>query len=152
MRVTNSGLKILYFAIQNPLHCISKHVVLRAYLTPYREQRTPQHSATLLLSLYQTIVHVLYITLEPLERWNRRRKNRVHDLLALLPLLFQRHGREFRFRLEEIIKASLFCAGTLANRIDRRPGVTIFPNQIHSRICQALLHVTRSWHGPNLPL
>src|SRR6266403_3842608 len=86
------------------------------------------------------------VAIEPLERWNCWRKKSVHVRLVFIPLRFQCRSRELGLRFEEIIKASLFCTGPLANGVHRSRAVAVLPHQIQRRIGQAFFHITYSWH------
>src|SRR5205807_9166845 len=100
----------------------------------------------LFLKFGQMVMHIIKIPIEPFERRNCWRKKGVHVRLVLVPFRFQRSGGELGFRLEEIIEASLFCAGPLANRLYRGGAVAVFPHQLQRSVGQALLHITYSRH------
>src|SRR5438445_11015144 len=70
---------------------------------------------------------MIEVVIKPFERWNGWRKKGIHVRLVLVPFRFQCSGGELGLRLEEIIKASLFCAGPLADRVHRGSAVAVFP-------------------------
>src|SRR5258708_23525768 len=95
---------------------------------------------------------MIEVAIEPLDRWNCWRKKSVHVRLALAPFCLQCSDGELGLRPKEIIKASLFSAGPLANRVHRSGAIAVFPHQVQRRVSQALLHVTHSWHIDHLAL
>src|SRR5882762_4181307 len=147
MRVPNSGLEILYLPIPDALNGSPHALVLRAHFTPDAQDRASKDGTARLLEFGQTVVHIIKVVIEPLKRWNCWRKKSIHVRLVLVPFRFQCGGGELGLRLEEIIKASLFCAGALADCVHRSRAVAIFPHQIQRRIGQAFLHITYSWHA-----
>src|SRR5438876_1006235 len=117
MRVPNSGLEILYLPSPDAVDSSSHALVLCAHFAPDAQERATQDGAARLLEFGQTVVHMIKVVIEPLQRWNCWRKKSIHVRLVLVPFRFQCSGGELGFRLEEIIKASFFCAGPLADRV-----------------------------------
>src|SRR6266478_6316916 len=150
MRVPDSGLEILYLPSPDAVDGSPHDLVLCAHFTPDAQERAAQDGAARFLKFGQTVVHIIKVVIEPFERWNCWRKKSIHVRLVLVPFRFQCSGGELGLRLEEIIKASLFCAGALADRVHRSGAVAVFPHQIQRRVGQALLHVTYSWHTSRL--
>src|SRR6266566_5273543 len=150
MRVPDSGLEILYLPIPDMVNDSAYALVLGAHFAADAQDRASKDGAALFLKFGQAAVHIIKIPIEPLERWNSWRKKGVHVRLVLVPFRFQSSGGELGFRLEEIIEASLFCAGPFANRVHRSSAVAVFPHQIQRRVRQAFLHVTHSWHIEHL--
>src|SRR5438874_7507656 len=146
MRVPDSGLEVLDLSIPNAMDGSAHALVLRAHFAPDAQQRASEDGAALFFQLGQTVVHIIEVAIEPLERWSCWRKKSIHVRLVLIPFCLQCRDRELRLRLEEIIEAPLFCAGLLADRIDRGGAVAVFPHQVQRRIGQALLHIAYSWH------
>jgi hypothetical protein len=146
MRVPYSGLEIFYLPIPDALNGSSHALVLRAHFTPDAQERATQDGTAFLLKFREAIVNKIKVVIEPLKRLNRWRKKSIHVRLVLVPFRLQCSGGELGLRLEEIIKASLFCAGPLADRVHRGGAVAVFPHQIQRRVRQALFHVTYSWH------
>src|SRR4029077_18395717 len=146
MRVPERGLEILYLSIPDTVNGSAYALVLRAHFAADAQHRTSEDGTALFLKFGQVIMHTIKIPIEPFERRNCWRKKGVHVRFVLVPFRFQCSGGELGFRLEEIIEASLFCAGPLANRLDRRGAVAVFPHQLQRRVGQALLHITYSRH------
>src|SRR4029077_4231825 len=146
MRVPDSGLEILYLPIPDTVNGSAYAMVLRAHFAADAQHRTTQDGPARLLSFRQAVVHIIEVAIKPLERWNSWRKKGVHVPLVLVPFRFQCSSGELGLRLEEIIEASLFCAGPLANRVHRSGAVAVFPHQIQGRVRQALLHIAYSGH------
>src|SRR4029077_13718023 len=147
MRVPDSGLEILYLPIPDTVNGSAYAMVVRAHFAADAQDRASKDGPARLLAFRQAVVHIIEVALKPLERWNSWRKKGVHVCLVLVPFRFERSGGELGLRLKEIIEASLFCAGPLANRVHRSAAVAVFPHQIHRRVRQALLHITYSRHG-----
>src|SRR6202048_1382372 len=122
MRVPDSGLEILYLPIPDAVNGSAHALVLRAHFTPDAQDRTSKDRTARFLKFGQTVVHIIKVVIEPLERWNCWRKKSIHVRLVLVPFRFQCSGGELGLRLKEIIEASLFCAGPLANRVHRSGG------------------------------
>src|SRR6266404_5808138 len=146
MGVPDSGLEILYLSIPDTLNDSAYALVLRAHFAADAQHRASKDGTALFLKFGQMVMHIIKIPIEPFERRNGWRKKAVHVRLVLVPFRFERSGGQLGFRLEEIIEASLFCPGPLANRVHRSGAVAVFPHQIQRRIGQALLHVTYSRH------
>src|SRR6266567_8192411 len=146
MGVPDSGLEILYLSIPDTLNDSAYALVLRAHFAADAQHRASKDGTALFLKFGQMVMHIIKIPIEPFERRNGWRKKGVHVRLVLVPFRFERSGGELGFRLEEIIEASLFCAGPLADRVHRSGAVAVSPHQIQRRIRQALFHVTRSRH------
>src|SRR6266481_556710 len=146
MRVPDSGLEILYLPIPDTVNGSAYAMVLRAHFAADAQDRASKDRPARLLTFRQAVVHIIEVAIKPLERWNSWRKKGVHVRLVLAPFRFQCSSGELGLRLKEIIEASLFCAGPLADRVHRSGAVAVFPHQIHRRVGQALLHVTYSWN------
>src|SRR4029077_3308393 len=146
MRVPDSGLEILYLPIPDSVNGSAYAMVLRAHFAANAQDRASKDGPARLLAFRQAVVHIIEVAIKPLERWNSWRKEGVHVRLVLVPFRFQCSSGEFGLRLKEIIEASLFCAGPLADRVHRSGAVAVFPHQIHRRVGQALLHITYSGH------
>src|SRR6266850_6534473 len=146
MGVPDSGLEILYLSIPDTLNDSAYALVLRAHFAADAQHRASKDGTALFLKFGQMVMHIIKIPIEPFERRNGWRKKGVHVRLVLVPFRFERSGGQLGFRLEEIIEASLFCAGPLANRVHRSGAVAVFPHQIQRRVRQALLHITYSRH------
>src|SRR4029077_18750648 len=146
MCIPDSGLEILYLPIPDTLNGSAYALVLRAHFAADAQHRASKDGTARFLKFGQMVVHIIEVAIEPLERWNSWRKKGVHVRLVLIPFRFQCSGGELGLRLKEIIEASLFCAGPLANRVHRSGAVAVFPHQIQRRVGQALLHITYSRH------
>src|SRR6266480_6555130 len=152
MRVANSGLEILYLSIPDAVNSSAHALVLRAHFAADAQDRASQDGTARFLKFGQTVVHIIKVAIEPLERWNCWRKKGVHIRLVLVPFRFQCSGGELGLRLKKIIEASLFRSGPFADRVHRSGAVAVFPHQIQRRVGQALLHVTYSRHTTKLPM
>src|SRR5882724_10502551 len=152
MGVPDSGLEILYLSIPDTLNDSPYALVLRAHFAADAQHRASKDGTALFLKFGQMVMHIIKIPIEPFERRNGWRKKAVHVRLVLVPFRFERSGGQLGFRLEEIIEASLFCPGPLANRVHRSGAVAVFPHQIQRRVRQTFLHVTHSWHIDHLAL
>src|SRR6266436_9461707 len=149
MGVPDSGLEILYLSIPDTLNDSAYALVLRAHFAADAQHRASKDGTALFLKFGQMVMHIIEVPIKPLERWNSWRKKGVHVCLVLVPFRFQCSSGELGLRLKEVIEASLFCAGALADRVHRSGAVAVFPHQIHRRVGQALLHITYSRHTPN---
>src|SRR5205807_177318 len=117
MGVANRGLEILYLPIPDSIHRSAYALVLCAHFAPDAQERASEDGTARFLKLCQTVVHVVEIAIEPLERRNCWRKKSVHVRLVFVPFCLQRSNGEFGLRLEEIVKASLFGPGPLTDRV-----------------------------------
>src|SRR6266568_7440927 len=115
MRIPNRRLEVLNLPIPNAIDGSAHALVLCAHFAPDAQQRTSEDGAALFLYAGQTVVHIIEIAFKPLERWSCRRKKGVHVRLVFAPFRYQCSSGEFGLRLEEIIKASLFRTGPLAD-------------------------------------
>src|ERR1700747_3091672 len=149
MCIPDSALEILYLPIPDTLNGSAYALVLRAHFTADAQHRASKDGTALFLKFGQMVMHIIKIPIEPFEGRNCWRKKSVHVRLVLAPFRFERSGGELGFRLEEIIEASLFCPGPLANRVHRRGAVAVFPQQIQRRVGQAFLHITYPRHETN---
>src|SRR6476620_6758057 len=113
MRVPDSGLEILYLPIPDTVNGGAYALVLRAHFAADAQHRASKDGTALFLKFDQMVMHIIKIPIEPFERRNCWGKKGVHVRLVLVPFRFQCSGGELGFRLEEIIEASLFCAGSL---------------------------------------
>src|SRR5262249_15736993 len=110
------------------------------------KQRTPEHTAVFAANFLLKSVVILAIPLQPLQRRNGRRKNSVEINPMLFPLLIQRHQREVRLRLEEIIEAPFLDSRLLADLIDRRAAEGTRPEQFSDGFHQSIFCITDSTH------
>src|SRR5437879_1491997 len=108
MRIPNRRLEILNLSIPNAIDGSAHALVLCAHFGPNAQQRASEDGAALFFQFGQTVVNVIEVTIEALERRNCWRKKSIHVRLVFIPLCLQRSDGELGLRLEEIIKAALF--------------------------------------------
>src|SRR5207302_2522622 len=70
MRVPNSGLEILYLPIPDAVNGSAHALVLCAHFAPDAQERATQDGTARLLEFGQTVVHMIKVVIEPLQRWN----------------------------------------------------------------------------------
>src|SRR5256885_7526818 len=116
MRIPNRRLEVLNLSIPNAIDGSAHTLVLCAHFAPDAQQRASEDGAALFFQFGQTVVHIIEVAIEPLKRWSCWRKKSIHVRLVLIPFCLQGGDRELGLRLEEIIKAALFCPGLFADR------------------------------------
>src|SRR6266478_8337595 len=84
MRVPNSGLEILYLPSPDAVDGSSHALVVCAHFAPDAQERATQDGTALLLELGQTVVHIIKVVIEALERWNCWREKSIHVRLVLV--------------------------------------------------------------------
>src|SRR5437588_6226664 len=94
VRISDSGLEILYLPIPDAIDGSSHALVLCAHFASDAEERATQDRAARLLEFGQTVVHMIKVAIEPLERWNCWREKSIHVRLVLVPFRFQCSGGE----------------------------------------------------------
>src|SRR5205807_3359475 len=101
MRIPNRRLEVLNLPIPNAIHGSAHALVLRAHFAPDAQQRASEDGAALFFQFGQTVVHIIEVAIEPLERWSCWRKKGIHVRLAFTPFCLQCRGGKLGLRLEE---------------------------------------------------
>src|SRR4030095_11731326 len=102
---------------QNFLNFRSQLLLLSADFGAEGEQWTTQHTATLLLHFSLFAIGKLAIVTNSVQRWNSRRKQRIHFCTFILKLSLQGDHREVCLRVEEMVKTALLDSCLLANLV-----------------------------------